>query len=75
MSLDPGRTVTGQSSIETAIASTRRMIDALDRALEEARNTLADADMDVLDEIDTEDLTVQVKARIGPPETATRRWA
>lgn len=34
---DAMKQVTGKSSLETAIATTRRMIEMLDRALEEAR--------------------------------------
>jgi acyl-CoA reductase-like NAD-dependent aldehyde dehydrogenase len=41
---DAMKQVTGKSSLETAIASTRRMIEMLDRALEEARASLADDD-------------------------------
>lgn len=36
------RTVTGKSSLETAIENTRRMIEALDRAVDEAREIEGD---------------------------------
>lgn len=83
---DVVKMVTGQSSIEAAIVSTRRMIETLDRALEEARNSLCDADQDLLDEIDDADLTVHVPAggagggcgcagKIGNEAAALRRWA
>lgn len=46
---DVVKTVTGRSSLDAAIAATRRMIEALDRALDEARNGLADEDLDAAD--------------------------
>jgi hypothetical protein len=73
---DVVKAVTGQSSIEAAIASTRRMIETLDRAVEDARNSLVEPDHDVLDEIEPEELAVQVKAKIGQAEVGSlRRWA
>lgn len=84
---DVVKVVTGQSSIEAAIVSTRRMIETLDRALEEARNSLCDADQDLLDEIEDADLTVHVPAgggcgggcgcagKIGNESAALRQWA
>jgi acyl-CoA reductase-like NAD-dependent aldehyde dehydrogenase len=41
---DPVRTVTGKSSLETAIETTKRMIEALDRAVEEAREIEGETD-------------------------------
>src|ERR1041384_3848060 len=49
---DVMKAVTGRSAMDNAIASTKRMIEALDRAVEEARKCLSDEDMDVLDEPD-----------------------
>lgn len=76
---DVVKSVTGRSSIEAAIASTRRMIETLDRALEDARNTLCDADQDLLDEIEAEELTVHVpacsSAAAAIQPAALRRWA
>ena len=48
--LDPIKVVTGRSAMENAIASTRRMIVALDQALEIATTAAAEeAGLDVLD--------------------------
>jgi hypothetical protein len=47
---DPMKVVTGRSAMENAVASTRRMIESLNRAVEEARKDLGDDDMSVLDE-------------------------
>ena len=43
---DVVKVVTGRSSIDAAIADTKRMIEALDRALDEARNGLRDEELD-----------------------------
>ncbi|MBY0263690.1 MAG: hypothetical protein K2Q20_15200 [Phycisphaerales bacterium] len=40
--IDHVKLVTGKSSLETAIAQTQRMLESLDRALEEARNAPGD---------------------------------
>jgi len=55
---DAMKQVTGKSSLETAIATTKRMIEMLDRALEEARSAAADEDT-------LETPRVEVVARIG----------
>jgi hypothetical protein len=49
---DPMKVVTGRSAMENAVAATRRMIESLDRAVEEARKDLGDDDMAVLDEVE-----------------------
>lgn len=41
---DPMRLVKGRSAIDDAIASTRRMIDTLERSLREAEREMAEAD-------------------------------
>jgi hypothetical protein len=48
---DPMKVVTGRSAMENAVASTRRMIESLDRAVEEARKDLGDEDMAILDDL------------------------
>lgn len=76
---DVVKTVTGRSSVENAIASTRRMIESLDRAVEEARCALSDADQGFLDEIDEPGVSeeAEVRVRIGPASQAlpARRYA
>jgi len=52
---DVVKTVTGKSSIESAICQTRRMVEMLDRALAEAGNGSAEREAEVL-------------ARVGPLE-------
>lgn len=46
--LDPLKRLTGQSSMDNAISSTRRMIESLDRALEQLRTDLTDEDLALL---------------------------
>jgi uncharacterized alpha-E superfamily protein len=41
---DPVKQLTGKSAIDNAIASTRRMIDTLDRAVEQVRRELSEDD-------------------------------
>lgn len=41
---DPVKRLTGKSSIENAIASTRRMIETLDRAVDQVRKGLSEED-------------------------------
>jgi hypothetical protein len=41
--VDAMKQVTGRSSLEHAVADTRRMIEALDRAMDEARRSVPDA--------------------------------
>ena len=60
---DVVRVVTGRSALEAAIANTKRMIEALDRAVEEARNGC-------VEEVETPEL--QVVGRIGPAAPASR---
>ncbi len=43
--LDPLKRLTGCSSMDNAISSTRRMIDSLDRAMEQLRTDLTDEDL------------------------------
>lgn len=47
---DPMKVVTGRSAMENAVAATRRMIESLERAVEDARKDLDDGDMAVPDE-------------------------
>lgn len=49
MRSDPIKSVTGSSAIETAIASTRRMIETLDRATNDARRSLEEPDQAFMD--------------------------
>lgn len=58
---DMVRIVSGRSALEAAAAETRRVIDALDRAVEEVRNTAADTDVSE----DTMREVVHVVGRIG----------
>jgi hypothetical protein len=44
------KTVTGRSALDNAIASTQRMIEALNRVLSQTSKDLTDEDMAVLDE-------------------------
>jgi len=46
---DALKAVTGQSSIENAIASTQRMIDTLNRSLVQLRQGLTDEDLALID--------------------------
>lgn len=48
---DVMRLVTGRSSIEDGIASTRRMIETLNRSLAQAKRDLDDEDIALLDEL------------------------
>ena len=48
---DPMQLVTGRSSIDDGIASTRRMIETLNRSLAQARRDLDDDDIAMLDEL------------------------
>lgn len=41
---DPVKKLTGKSAIDNAIASTRRMIDTLDRAVDQVRQELSEED-------------------------------
>lgn len=43
--LDPLKRLTGHSSMDNAIVSTRKMIDSLDRALDQLRTELTDDDL------------------------------
>ncbi len=43
--LDPLKRLTGHSSMDNAISSTQRMIDSLDRALDQLRTDLSDDDL------------------------------
>lgn len=43
-SSDPLKKVTGKSSMENAIASTKRLVDSLDRTLEQLKKELSDED-------------------------------
>jgi hypothetical protein len=43
--------VTGKSSMDNAIASTKRLIDSFDRVLVELKASLSDEDLALLDEI------------------------
>ena len=47
---DVFKTVTGRSALDNAIASTQRMIEALNRVLSQTSKDLTDEDMAVLDE-------------------------
>ncbi|MBL8964284.1 MAG: hypothetical protein KF787_00295 [Phycisphaeraceae bacterium] len=42
---DPVKKLTGRSAIDNAIASTRRMIETLDRAMEQVRQELSEQDL------------------------------
>lgn len=43
--------VTGKSSMDNAIDSTRRLIDSFDRVLADLKTSLSEEDLDVLDEV------------------------
>jgi len=43
--LDPLKRLTGHSCMDNAISSTRRMIESLDRALDQLRTDLSDEDL------------------------------
>ena len=47
-SVDPLKRVTGRSSMDNAIASTRRMIESLDRALTDFKRELHEQDLDLV---------------------------
>ncbi len=47
---DVMKEVTGRSSMDNAIASTQRMIDSLNRALDQIKRHLSDDDLALLDE-------------------------
>lgn len=47
---DAIRSITGRSAMDNAIASTRRMIDTLNRTLAELTSELTDEDLALLDE-------------------------
>lgn len=55
---DMMKTVTGKSSIEAAMASAKRMVEMLDRALEEAQKSVEEPEVVVR--------PVDVLGRIGP---------
>lgn len=43
--------VTGKSSMDNAIDSTRRLIESFDRVLADLKTSLSEEDLDVLDEV------------------------
>ena len=47
---DRMKALTGRSSMDNAIASTRRMIDSLDRTLSQLKSDLSDEDLSLLQE-------------------------
>jgi hypothetical protein len=47
---DVFKSVTGRSAIDNAIASTQRMVEALNRVITQSKRDLADEDMALLDE-------------------------
>lgn len=47
---DAFKTVTGRSALDNAIASTQRMIEALNRVIAQSKRDLTDEDMALLDE-------------------------
>jgi hypothetical protein len=47
---DVFKSVTGRSALDNAIASTQRMVEALNRVIAQAKRDLTDEDMAVLDE-------------------------
>ncbi len=55
---DAMRMVTGRTSIDDGIASTRRMIETLNRSLAQAKRDLDDEDIALLDDLDAEDVVV-----------------
>ncbi len=56
---DPITVVTGESAIDKAINSTRKMIQTLNRRMAEARRDLHDVDMAILDEMADSPLDVE----------------
>ena len=44
------KSVTGRSALDNAIATTQRMVEALNRVISQAKKDLTDEDMAVLDE-------------------------
>lgn len=73
---DVMKTLTGASSIESAIANTKRMIEMLDRVLVEAESMVAvdDSAPDATPSapVVTEEFRAEVVARIGPSLMVTR---
>jgi hypothetical protein len=47
---DSFKTVTGRSALDNAITSTQRMVEALDRVIQQTKRGLSDEDLAVLDE-------------------------
>ena len=47
---DAFKTVTGRSALDNAIASTQRMVEALNRVISQTKRELTDEDLEVLDE-------------------------
>lgn len=47
---DAFKSVTGRSALDNAIASTQRMVEALDRVIQQTRKTLSEEDLAVLEE-------------------------
>lgn len=45
--------VTGKSSMDTAINSTRRLVDSFNRILDDLRRNLTDEDLELIGEIET----------------------
>jgi hypothetical protein len=48
---DPLKAVTGKSALDNAVAATRRMIESLERAMQDAMREIGDEEMAVLDEV------------------------
>ncbi|MCB9845720.1 MAG: hypothetical protein H6811_07020 [Phycisphaeraceae bacterium] len=49
--IDAMKTVTGRSSMDNAIASTQRMVEALNRAIDQAKRDLSEEDLALLDDV------------------------
>lgn len=49
---DMVKQVTGKSSMDNAIASTKRLIDSFDRVLVDLKSSLTEEDLAVLDEVE-----------------------
>jgi hypothetical protein len=47
---DAFKSVTGRSALDNAIASTQRMVEALNRVIQQTRKTLSDEDLAAMDE-------------------------
>ncbi len=58
--------VTGKSSMDTAIASTRRLIDSFNRVLDDLRRNLTDEDLELIGTIEADILATEHIAPIGP---------